>query len=135
MSAICLEVLAYLIWISGSKLILAEQPIHFHSVGSGGVSDGQAPAFDDHIGHRTILSQKQKRDARWLEMCAFGETSTMVSVMLLGACVSMGVAEWDGVKWWERREEVKGRGGREKVWGRVESGRGDERSGERWREE
>ena len=81
MSAICLDILGL-----GSKIQvnLVKQRIQGQTVGSGDMSHGRAMAIYDHLDHRIVIF-KYKRDARWLEMCAFVGTKSMLSDIPLSA--------------------------------------------------
>ena len=61
MSAICLLVLTYLIWIPESKFIVSNIPSRCNSVGSGNVSHSWTASFDDHVDHRIVVFRNETR--------------------------------------------------------------------------
>ena len=93
-SAICLDVLLYLIWITESKLYHIQQPIQVNTMTSADVSHGRISAFFMIILITASLFTEANKDALGLEMCEFGRTKSMLSVNLLSAMREF--VFWDG---------------------------------------
>ena len=93
MSAICLLVLTYLIWIPESKFIVSNIPSRFSSVGSGNVSHSWTSSFDDHLDHRIAVFRNEKRCSMAGDVNDWKNRTNAVRVLFDSLCLGWLRAE------------------------------------------